>query len=179
MSYPQQAYADGGAEAYATYGWTPPPTPSWAPAWQPAAGAPLPPAPAAGQRRLLGPVLAGVGGVLAGAVLTGVVLTVWVEGGAADMAEAVSEELSAVPPDMAPGQFADPDLIERFDPVPPTGLGADATLDRYAQDCFEGDLQACDDLYFLSTPMTGYEEYAVTCGGRTRAYALMYCPDFD
>ena len=168
-------------ENFPTYGWTPPAPPSWAPPWQPAAGPlpPVPPAAPARDHRFLGPVLAGVGGVLAGAALTGVVLLAWVDGGAADVAAAVSEELAAAPADTAPGRFPDPDMIERFDPVPPAGLGADATLDRYAQDCFEGDLEACDDLYFLSTPMSGYEEYAATCGGRTRAYALMYCPDFE
>jgi hypothetical protein len=181
MSHPQNPYADGPSEAYASYGWTAPAPPSWAPPWQPPAGPPLPPVPPARSRdrRLLVPVLAGVGGVLAGAVLTGVVLTGFDGGGEAALAETVREEVAAATEDMAPGQFADPDLIERFDPLPPTGLGTDAALDRYAQDCFEGDLQACDDLYFLSTPMSGYEEYAVTCGGRTRAYALAYCPDFE
>jgi len=48
----------------------------------------------------------------------------------------------------------------------PTGLGTDATFDGYAQDCFDGDMQACDDLWEQSPVGSPYEAYGGTCAGR-------------
>jgi hypothetical protein len=186
MSYPQSPPASGMSDAYPAYGadpaWTPPPAPSWAPAWHPPAGpVQTGPAllPAKRTRELLVPVLAGVGGLLLGVLATGVVVAAVATGDAESVREVVAEELADVPVDPYTPDFSDPDLIEKFDPIAPQALGDDPALDRYAQDCFEGDLQACDDLYWLSSPMTGYEQYAVTCGGRVREYSLMYCSDFE
>ena len=49
---------------------------------------------------------------------------------------------------------------------PPDGLGDDPVLDALAQDCFDGDLQACDDLFLDSPVDSDYETYGNTCGDR-------------
>ena len=48
----------------------------------------------------------------------------------------------------------------------PTGLGIDPALDALAQSCYDGDMQACDDLYFAADVNTAYEAYGDTCAGR-------------
>ncbi len=52
------------------------------------------------------------------------------------------------------------------DPSSPEGLGDDPELDALAQDCFAGDLEACDNLYFQADIDSAYETYGDTCGGR-------------
>lgn len=74
-----------------------------------------------------------------------------------------------------------PHCLARFDPADPEEPGnlsddpelADSTPDEIsqfedqAQECFDGDLGACDDL-FLDTPVgSDFETYGTTCGGRT------------
>lgn len=54
----------------------------------------------------------------------------------------------------------------------PGDLGNDSTLDALAEDCQDGDLDACDDLYFDSPLSSSYEAYARTCGGRLPTAAL-------
>ena len=49
---------------------------------------------------------------------------------------------------------------------PPTGLGDDPAMDALAQDCFDGDMQACDDLFMQSPAGSEYEDYGDTCAGR-------------
>ncbi len=48
----------------------------------------------------------------------------------------------------------------------PDGLGDDPVLDQYAQSCYDGDMQACDDLYDQSAQDSIYEVYGGTCAGR-------------
>jgi hypothetical protein len=48
----------------------------------------------------------------------------------------------------------------------PDGLGDDADLDQYADDCYDGDMGACDDLYRESPRSSAYELYGGTCAGR-------------
>ena len=48
----------------------------------------------------------------------------------------------------------------------PEGLGDDAEFDEYAEDCFDGDMEACDDLYRESPRSSAYELYGGTCAGR-------------
>ena len=48
----------------------------------------------------------------------------------------------------------------------PDGLGNDSVLNEYAQSCFDGDMQACDDLYSQSEVDSAYETYGGTCAGR-------------
>ena len=69
--------------------------------------------------------------------------------------------------------------LEEFPPVEPVDLGPDPVLDAYAQDCFDGDLQACDDLFYQSPPLSEYESYGSTCGGRVKQYAVMACTELE
>jgi hypothetical protein len=69
--------------------------------------------------------------------------------------------------------------VEEFPAVAPGVLGPDPVLDAYATSCFEGELGACDDLYFESPPMSDYEEYASTCGGRVKLYSVMSCTELE
>ena len=48
----------------------------------------------------------------------------------------------------------------------PDGLGDDAAFDAAARDCFDGDMQACDDLYLEADAGSDYERYGDTCAGR-------------
>ena len=48
----------------------------------------------------------------------------------------------------------------------PEGLGDDAELDGYAEECHDGDMEACDDLYRESPRSSAYELYGGTCAGR-------------
>jgi len=64
-------------------------------------------------------------------------------------------------------------------PVPATGLGDDAGLDGYALRCHDGDMQACDDLYDQSKPMSRYEQYGMTCAGRVKPFDVKYCTDLN
>jgi hypothetical protein len=64
-------------------------------------------------------------------------------------------------------------------PSDPSGLGQDAGLDGYAQRCYDGLLSACDDLYSLSPPMSRYEQYGRTCGGRVPTADVASCEALD
>ena len=52
------------------------------------------------------------------------------------------------------------------EPTSPDGLGDDPELDALAQDCFDGDFSACDQLFFESPVDSDYEAYGDSCGGR-------------
>ncbi|MGY1843035.1 hypothetical protein [Modestobacter sp. SYSU DS0875] len=69
--------------------------------------------------------------------------------------------------------------VEQTDPVPPDGLGDDPVLDGLAQQCFDGDLQACDDLYQEALLQPGYGDYGLTCGGRVEEFAVYTCTQLD
>jgi hypothetical protein len=62
-------------------------------------------------------------------------------------------------------------------PVDPAGLGHDLTLNAYAARCYDGHMQACDDLYDDSAPMSRYEQYGMTCGGRVKPFDVDYCTE--
>jgi hypothetical protein len=62
-------------------------------------------------------------------------------------------------------------------PVDAAGLGDDAQLNGYAVRCHDGDMQACDDLYDQSAPMSRYEQYGMTCAGRVKPFDVNYCTD--
>jgi hypothetical protein len=64
-------------------------------------------------------------------------------------------------------------------PSPPTGLGTDAHLDALAQQCHDGSLLACDQLFDLSPSGSGYEEYGMTCGGRVKSFDISACIDLQ
>ncbi|MGH9271890.1 MAG: hypothetical protein ACRDZ2_11510, partial [Ilumatobacteraceae bacterium] len=48
----------------------------------------------------------------------------------------------------------------------PVGLGSDENLNELAQNCYDGDMAACDDLYFESADNPAYESYGDSCAGR-------------
>lgn len=61
-----------------------------------------------------------------------------------------------------------PNCVARFgggDPVEPEDFG-DAEFNRLAQQCFDGNLGACDDLFFQTPIDSAGEDYGSTCGGR-------------
>ncbi|WP_336032792.1 hypothetical protein [Geodermatophilus sp. FMUSA9-8] len=170
-----------------TGGWTP-----WG-TWEPAAGRPVPAAPAAPAApapRPLGPggIAVVVAGLVIGMVLAAVVGALLLRGAADDAGTAAGEAIGqamfgGVSEDA--GWYADPYAVgglgpvEQTDPVPPGELGPDPVLDAYAQECFDGDLQSCDDLYMESAPLSDYEEYGSTCGGRVKAWTVPYCTELD
>ena len=57
----------------------------------------------------------------------------------------------------------------------PAGLGTDAALDALAQRCYDGDMQACDDLFLQSELGSPYHEYGDTCAGRQPVGTYTYC----
>ena len=69
-----------------------------------------------------------------------------------------------------------PDLI----PPPtraPDGLGTDPALDQLAQQCYDADMQSCDDLYQRAPADSDYETYGDTCAGRQPEDTRRYCTD--
>jgi hypothetical protein len=130
-------------------------------------------------------------GVLAGAVATAFLVTAAFISAAEDigkgmsegMAQSMQETLSGTGPEgVDNGAVTEPYAVgpvEEFPPVQPGDLGPDPVLDAYAESCFTGDLQACDDLWFESPPMSDYENYAGTCGGRVKRQAVMACGDLE
>jgi hypothetical protein len=60
-------------------------------------------------------------------------------------------------------------------PAPPPD--GDPQFDQLEQDCYQGDMQACDDLY-AQTPIGSAEEaYGDTCGARVEDAHGYYCTD--
>jgi hypothetical protein len=57
----------------------------------------------------------------------------------------------------------------------PDGLGDDQQLDALAQDCFDGDMQSCDDLYQDAPIGSEYQDYGDTCAGRQPALTQRFC----
>jgi hypothetical protein len=123
-----------------------------------------------------------IAGVLAGAVGAAVLVTASFLSAAEDIGRGMSEGLGSMRVSLSDhpavrGEAREP--VQEFPAVPPGALGADRVLDGYAQSCFGGDLHACDDLWARSAPMSDYEEYAATCGGRVKRDAVMACTDLD
>lgn len=181
----------------------PPPVPDWAgstPEWSPPAwAAPTPPAtppPARPGRRPGALVLAVVAllGVVAGSVAATLLVTAVFVGSAEDIGREIGDGISAsisegMAASMEGSMFS---MDEEFawgggypvapeelaEPVPPVP-GPDPVLNAYAQGCFEGDYQACDDLFYESPPLSDYEEYGGTCAGRVKQMDVMACTDLD
>jgi hypothetical protein len=57
----------------------------------------------------------------------------------------------------------------------PTGLGTDAAMDVLANACFNGTMQACDDLYAQAPDGSAYLTFGDTCAGRQPAGTDRYC----
>ena len=82
----------------------------------------------------------------------------------------------------APTELTLPDQTagERGGEIPPpteepTGLGDDAELNGLANDCYDGDMDACDLLFNRSEAGSDYERYGDTCAGRQPADTFVYC----
>jgi hypothetical protein len=138
--------------------WGASPTPPWpaAPWWMP------PPPRRQRSRTQLAALVAA--GVLAVAVLGAVIVAAVALGRAAGDSMATDMALPAV---------------ATSPPVPAAGLGDDPGLDGYATRCHDGLFSACDDLYELSPPMSDYEHYGMTCGGRVKPFDVYYCTELQ
>jgi hypothetical protein len=181
----------------------PPPVPDWAAstpdwpgaqAWRPpstwapptAAAAPVPAAAPVRSKAPLALGLVALAGVAAGAVGGAFLVTAVFVGAAQDIGLGIGEGMVSGTEDMYStmeedaGWFAGPPLdpADISDPVPPVP-GPDATLNAYVQRCFDGDYQSCDDLYFESPPLSDYEQYAGTCGGRVKLDSVMACTELE
>lgn len=161
--------------------WPPPPAP-WGPVGAPPA------------RRKDVPLLAlaAMAGLLIGIVGAGLVVTAVFAGSAGhlgrvvadDVRTAVEEQIAdAMAQSMEDGALAGEHHasgpVEQFPPVEPRDLGPDPVLNAYAQGCFAGDLESCDDLYSTSPPLSDYEEYAAACAGRVKPYTVMSCTELE
>ena len=185
-------------------GWTTPSTPSWTTTWTPPGEVLASPAPAASAAKPRGPLLlalVAVVGVLAGAIGGALLVMAVFVGSAEDIGREIGAEIGpevgraagegvadAMEDVMGGGfmgggiaeeeyawgaeEFAD---VEQQPAVEPGQLGTDPVLDQYALDCFGGDMQACDDLMYESPPLSKYELYAYTCGGRVKQYDVPAC----
>jgi hypothetical protein len=141
-------------------------------------------------RRPKGPLALGLvalAGVVAGAVGGAFLVTAVFLGSAESIGEGIGrgmaeaeEEFYASMSEEEFGWSAGPPLdpADIADPVAPVA-GPDPVLNAYAQACFEGDYQSCDDLFFTSPPMSEYEEYGGTCGGRVKLYAVMASTELE
>ena len=169
----------------AGYGTPPPFAPSRA------LGGPQPvptsrPADGGGRRTLL----VGLAGAVVGAALALVVAAALFAVAADRMGESIGEEVGdrvAESLGTGGGVWADDPLlptpgggpVEQTEPELPGDLGPDPVLDAYAQQCFDGDLQSCDDLFFSATPSSDYETYGLSCGGRVEPGAVYACTELD
>jgi hypothetical protein len=59
----------------------------------------------------------------------------------------------------------------------PIGLGDDPTLDALAQSCYDGDMEACDNLWSDSVDGSAYRNFGDTCAGRQPPNSGVWCVD--
>jgi hypothetical protein len=59
----------------------------------------------------------------------------------------------------------------------PDDLGTDFSLDRLAEECFDGEMESCDDLYLDAPGGSEYATYGDTCAGRQPANTRRFCSD--
>ena len=61
--------------------------------------------------------------------------------------------------------------------MPPSSppSGDDEALNALADDCYGGDMGACDDLFLQAEVGSDYEDYGNTCGGRMPDPRGRYC----
>lgn len=131
----------------------------------PAYGHPWVPQPPARTPRSRRAVIAIVAACVLGVAVSGAAIA-----GAVSVGRSVGESIA--------GQASPPSApVQPGPPVSPAGLGDDPVLDGYATRCHDGDMQACDDLYDQADPMSRYEEYGMTCGGRVKSFDVNYCTD--
>jgi hypothetical protein len=201
---PSYAPYDGTAASDQGTGWTALPPPSWNSSWQPPGEVLASPVPAGAAKKPRGPLvlaLVAVAGVLAGAVGGALLVMAVFVSSAEEIGREIGAELGpevgraagdgvADAMEDVMGGYLDPTLgmdeygwgaeedyaaVEQHPAVEPGELGPDPVLNQYAADCFSGDLQACDNLLYESAPLSAYEAYAFTCGGRVKQYEVPAC----
>ena len=175
-----------------------PPVPDWAssvPEWT---GSPpslstasplVPSAPAAPPRSrgLLVLGLVALAGLVAGAVGAAFLVTAVFVGSAEAIGEGIGRGMLAEERDFyasmseeESGWPAMPSLDPEDVEAPVAAVpGPDPVLNSYAQGCFEGDYQSCDNLYYESPPLSDYEEYGATCAGRIKPGSVMTCTELE
>jgi hypothetical protein len=142
-----------GQQPYGQYG---PPGQQWAPPGMPGGHRP-----ASNKNTVIALVVAGV------VVLAAVGAALWLlflrSTGDSTVAPPSTSESPAIPPAT----------------VDPEGLGEDPVMNRYARDCYDGDMEACDTLFRVSERDTEYETYGGTCAGRQAIddARTVYCTD--
>jgi hypothetical protein len=82
-------------------------------------------------------------------------------------------------PDLTFPDFTIPETTNPDQIPPPTqepdGLGTDPALDQLAQECYDAEMQSCDDLYQQAPAGSEYEAYGDTCAGRQPEHTRRYC----
>jgi hypothetical protein len=81
-----------------------------------------------------------------------------------------STDVGPASPDDTAGSGEIPEAAQE-----PDGLGDDSELDGLAEDCFDGEMDACDDLFLEADAGSEYERYGDTCAGRQEAHTGVLC----
>jgi hypothetical protein len=153
--YGQPPYGPPGPYGQQPYGQYGQPGQPWAPPGM-TGGQP----PKSNKNTLIALVVAGV--VVLAALGAGLWLVLH-DGGNSSGPSSSTSESAAIPP-----ATADPE-----------GLGEDPVMDRYAGDCHDGDMEACDTLFRKSERGSDYKTYGGTCAGRQAIEdaTTVYCRD--
>lgn len=61
--------------------------------------------------------------------------------------------------------------------IEPVDLGDDPAFDLLAQQCYDGDMEACDTLYRSTAPLSDYRSFADSCAGRQGNGSGNWCAD--
>ncbi|MBA3523512.1 MAG: hypothetical protein H0T85_02945 [Geodermatophilaceae bacterium] len=61
----------------------------------------------------------------------------------------------------------------------PGGLGDDPEFNRLTNECFDGNMESCDELYFSSPIDSDYEAYGDSCGGRVGIDDFSLCVFYE
>ena len=93
-------------------------------------------------------------------VLAAVGVAMWLLSGRDSRSSSAGPTSSTTQEQPAPGGALPPPTVT------PDGLGDDPVLNQYAQDCYDGIMDACDDLYLESEEDSQYAAYGDTCAGR-------------
>ena len=160
-----------------------------APGWEvrpPGWPAPAPDARAAPRQDAGSLVLAAVAGaavlavgLLVAALLSALLISFVLANRSDDVGRGIAEAMGGSAPQSGPLGGYGYGPPEQHEPVPPGSLGTDPALNGYAQECFAGTLDACDALYLESTPLSEYERYGSTCGGRVKPLEVYSCTELE
>ncbi|WP_182353103.1 hypothetical protein [Flaviflexus huanghaiensis] len=165
--YPQQGY---GPEGY-------PPTAAYPPG---GGGGGYPPQGGYGQPpKKKGPLIAWIvlAVLLLVAIVVGILFATGVLGGDDEPTPGAEETLVLEPTEDATEEATEEATTREPTVQEPSSYGDDAELDALWDACEEGDMEACDELWYSSGFDTEYEEFGATCGG-TQEYSPGMC-NFD